>query len=134
MLEDVTARLELFGYTVIEADAWVLNFIIQKVEKSIKTDCGVYDSDTSSIIIPDGLHEVAVDMVVGEFLFSKKSVGQLTGFDVSAAIKQIQEGDTSITYAIGDGDNTPERRLDALISYLLNHGKGELASYRCFKW
>jgi len=134
MLEDVTARLASFGYIVTEADAWVLGFIIQKVENHIKNDCGVYDSVTKTIVIPDGLHQIAVDMVVGEFLFSKKSTGQLTGFNLDAAIKQIQEGDTNITYAIGSGDSTPEQRLDALISYLLNYGKNELVSYRCIKW
>ena len=134
MLEDVTARLASFGYIVTDADAWVLDFIIKKVENHIKNDCGVYDSGTLTIVIPAGLHNIAVDMVVGEFLLSKKSTGQLTGFDLSAAVKQIQEGDTNITYAIGSGDSTPEQRLDILISYLMNHGKGEFASYRCFKW
>jgi len=127
MLEDVKARLASFGYTVTEADAWILDFIIQKVENHIKNDCNV-DA------VPEGLHNIAVDMAVGEFLLSKKSTGQLTGFDLSTAVKQIQEGDTNITYAIGSGDSTPEQRLDMLISYLMNHGKGEFASYRCFKW
>lgn len=134
MLEDVTARLASFGYTVTEADAWVLNFIIKKVEDHIKVDCGVFDSTTSTIIIPEGLHNIAVDMVVGEFLLGKKSIGQLTGFDISAAVKQIQEGDTSVTYSIGSGDKTPEQRLDELILYLMNYGKGSLASYRSISW
>lgn len=134
MLEDVTARLESLGYTVIEADSMVLQFIITKVENNIKTQCGVYDSETESIIVPDGLYNIAVDMVAGEFLFNKKAIGQLTGFDISAAVKQIQEGDTSVTYAIGSGDKTPEQRLDELIFYLMERGKGSFASYRSFQW
>lgn len=127
MLEDVKARLASFGYTVTEADAWILDFIIQKVENHIKNQC-----NTSAV--PEGLYEIAVDMAVGEFLLNKKSMGNLAGFNLETAIKQIQEGDTSITYAIGDGDLTPEKRLDLLIDYLMNRGKNELLSYRCIKW
>lgn len=127
MLEDVTARLASFGYTVTESDAWVLGFIITKVEDHIKSECNV-DA------VPDGLYSIAVDMAVGEFLLNKKATGSLEGFDLTAAIKQIQEGDTSVTYAFGNGDSTPEQRLDALINYLINYGKGSFASYRTFKW
>jgi len=127
MLEDVKQRLSSFGYEVIEDDTWVLEFIIQKVENYIKNNCNI---DT----IPEGLHQIAVDMSVGEFLLNKKSTGQLTGIDLEAAIKQIQEGDTSVTFAYGDGDSTPEKRLDNLISHLLSYGKGSFASYRCIQW
>lgn len=127
MLEDVTARLASFGYTVTENDTWILNFIIQTVETHIKNICNI-DA------IPEGLNNIIVDMVVGGFLLNKKSMGNLAGFNLETAIKQIQEGDTSITYAIGDGDLTPEKRLDLLIDYLMNRGKNELLSYRCIKW
>lgn len=134
MLEDVTARLASFGYTVTEGDSWVLGFIITKVENHIKSDCGVYDATTGTIVVPEGLHNVAVDMVVGEFLLGKKSTGQLTGIDISAMEKSIQEGDTTVTFAIGSGDKTPEQRLDELILFLMNNGKGSFASYRSFSW
>lgn len=127
MLDDVKKRLESFAYTVTEADNWMLEFIIQKVENSIKADCNINT-------IPDGLHNIAVDMAVGEFLLNKKSRGQLEGFDLEAAVKQIHEGDTSVTFAIGDGSKTPEERLDELILYLMNYGKGKFAAYRCIKW
>jgi len=127
MLEDVTARLASFSYTVTEGDSWVLGFIITKIENHIKNDCNV-DA------VPDGLREIVVDMVVGEFLLSKKSTGQLTGIDISAMEKSIQEGDTTVTFAFGSGDKTPEKRLDELILYLVNYGKGSFASCRCFKW
>ncbi len=127
MLEDVTKRLESFGYEVTEADNWMIEFLIQKIENSIKTDCNINT-------IPEELHEIAVDMVVSEFLLNKKSRGQLEGFDLEAAVKQIHEGDTSVTFAIGDGSKTPEERLDELILYLMNYGKGKFAAYRCIKW
>lgn len=127
MLEDVTKRLESFGYEVTETDNWMLEFIIQKIENSIKADCNINT-------IPEELYEIAVDMVVGEFFLNKKSRGQLEGFDLEAAVKQIHEGDTSVTFAIGDGSKTPEERLDELILYLMNYGKGKFAAYRCIKW
>lgn len=127
MLEDVTKRLESFGYEVTEADNWMIEFLIQKIENSIKTDCNINT-------IPEELHEIAVDMVVGEFLLNKKSRGQLEGFNLEAAVKEIHEGDTSVTFAIGDGSKTPEERLDELILYLMNYGKGKFAAYRCIKW
>lgn len=127
MLEDVTKRLESFGYEVTEADDWMIEFLIQKIENSIKVDCNINT-------IPEELYEIAVDMVVGEFLLNKKSRGQLEGFDLEAAVKQIHEGDTSVTFAIGDGSKTPEERLDELILYLMNYGKGKFAAYRCIKW
>lgn len=127
MFEDVVERLESFGYEVTEVDSWMIEFLIQKVENSIKADCNINT-------IPEELHEIAVDMVVGEFLLNKKSRGQLEGFDLEAAVKQIHEGDTSVTFAIGDGSKTPEERLDELILYLMNYGKGKFAAYRCIKW
>src|SRR5690554_5093964 len=127
MIEEVKARLASFDYEVVESDEYMLTFLIQKVENHIK-------NITNRFQVPEGLFNVAVDMVVGEFLLNKKSIGSLEGFNLETAIKQIQEGDTSITYAIGEGDLTPEKRLDLLIDYLINHGKNELLSYRCIKW
>lgn len=128
MIDDVTTRLASFNYEVVASDAWVLSFIIDKVSKNIIQDCGVYDPVTSKMIIPEGLKEIAVDRVVGEFLLSKKSTGQLTGFDLDAAIKSISEGDISIAYAV-----TPEERLNMLIGHLM-HNEVDLSMYRCIRW
>ena len=127
MLEDEKERLASFDYKDTEADSWMLTFLIQKVENHIKNICNIST-------IPEELLNIVVDMVVGEFLLNKKSMGNLEGFDLEAAIKQIQEGDTSITYAIGEGDLTPEQRLDLLIDHLMNRGKNEIISHRCIKW
>lgn len=126
MLEEITERLASFNYQVTEEDSWILTFLIQKVENHIKIICNID-------CIPNELSNIVIDMVVGEFLLNKKSTGDLEGFDLEVAIKQIQEGDTSITYAIGEGDLTPEQRLDLLINYLMDHDK-ELISHRCIKW
>ena len=132
MLEDVKLRLLNLGYTVTDQDSWVLQFIINKVEQEIIIQAGVYDPDLDKMVIPDGFYQNAVDRVTGEFMGEKKSIGGLTGFDVSAAVKSIQEGDTNVTFAIGSGDSTPEKRLDMLIAYLKS--SGSIASYRTFQW
>jgi len=126
-LFDVSKLLESLGYNLKPEDDWLLGFIIQKVENYIKNECNVS-------VVPQGLYYVAVNMTVGQFLFTLKGSGKLVGFDFEAAIKQVQEGDTSVTFAIGDGSLTPEQRFDSLLSYLMNFGKSEFVSYRCIKW
>ena len=129
MYADIIKRLASLGYVFDSADDWVLNFIVDKVTNTIKNECNVIE-------IPDGLHQIAVDMVCGEFLMMKKGSGQLDGFEVdldSAALKQIQEGDTSVSFAI-EAVASPEKRLDALISYLMNYGRSQFITYRRLKW
>lgn len=123
----VLNRLESLGYTIKETDSWMISFSVQKVENTIKNDCNVSS-------VPDGLYSVATDMICGEFLFAKKQTGQLEDFNLEAALKSVQAGDTTVTYAIGDASMTPEQRLNSLISYLMTKGKGEFACYRKIKW
>lgn len=129
MLERIKERLQSLGYTVKDSDDIAINFAMQKVENTIKNDCNISD-------IPDGLMNIAIDMVVGEFLMSKKTFApnDLLKFNLDAAIKQIQEGDTNISFAVGEGSKTDEQRLDSFIDYLLNYGRDEFITYRRFRW
>lgn len=104
----------------------MISFSVQKVENTIKNECNV----TS---IPDGLFNIAIDMICGEILSAKKQTGQLEDFNFETALKSVQAGDTTVTYAI-ESSMTPEQRLNNLISYLLNYGRGEFACYRKIKW
>lgn len=129
MLEMVKARLESFGYELVEADAVILPFTIQKVENTIKNDCNVSS-------IPDGLVHIAVDMAVGEFLTAKKtfSPDSIAGLDLDVAVKQIQTGDTNTVFATGEGSLTAEQRLNNFLNYLLTYGRGEFSCYRKIRW
>lgn len=129
MLDSVIERLASFGYAVTEADSWVIGFLIEKVENHIKNSCNI-------LSVPEGLYQIAVDMVVGNFLFEKKAVDadSLTGIDLSAVVKQIQEGDTNVSFAVGEGSKTPEQRLDAVISWLMTYGEKDFVTYRCISW
>ena len=129
MLDDVITRLLDFGCTDVSWDTWTLQFLIEKTGNRIKNICNI-------TCIPDELHHVWVDMVVGEFLMNKKATNpdSLSWLDLTAVAKQIKEGDTTIAFAVGEGNYTPEQRLDALIQYLITHGEQELAAHRRLKW
>lgn len=126
MRDDVISMLSAFG-VVVTADDPLLDILLKNVQQRI---C----NKTNQSVIPDGLEGVAVYMAVGEYLNMKKAVGQLTGFDLDAAIKQIQEGDTNTVFAIGEGSLTPEQRLNALIDYLINSRSDELYRFRKMVW
>jgi len=129
MLDRIKERLQSLGYTVKDSDDIAINFAMQKVENTIKNDCNVSS-------IPDGLMNIAIDMVIGEFLMSKKTFApnDLLSLNLDSAIKQIQEGDINIAFSVGEGSKTDEQRLDSFINYLLTYGRGEFNTYRRFKW
>nr|WP_312985984.1 hypothetical protein [Clostridioides sp.] len=126
LIEDIKNRLAFFGYTLLDSDSLALGFTIDKVENKIKNECSITE-------IPDGLYQVEIDRICGEFLFAKKQSGQLTEYDFDLIEKQIQDGDTSVTYAVEAGQ-TPEQRFDKLVRYLMDTGKGEFASFRRLRW
>ena len=129
-IEKILQRLISFVYKPSVADSWMITFCMQKVENHIKNSCNISE-------IPDGLKEIEIDRICGEFLFSKKQSGQLNannGFDVEMTIKQVQAGDTNVTFAVGEGSETLEAKLNTLISYLMNYGEGDFVCYRQIKW
>lgn len=126
MRDQVISMLTALGVTGASTDP-LLDILLQNVQQRIL-------NKTNQSVIPEGLESVAVYMAVGEYLNMKKTVGQLTGFDLDAAIKQIQEGDTNTVFAIGEGSLTPEQRLNGLIDYLINGRSDELYRYRKLVW
>lgn len=126
MRDQVISMLTALGVTGDATDP-LLDILLQNVQQRIL-------NKTNQSVIPEGLESVAVYMAVGEYLNMKKTVGQLTGFDLDAAIKQIQEGDTNTVFAIGEGSLTPEQRLNGLIDYLINGRSDELYRYRKLVW
>lgn len=128
MLKDVIALLSAIGVTGAGDDP-LLPYMVNSVTERVK-------NETNQPEIPDGLHYVAVELVVGEYLTFKKNAGQLDidGLDLEAAVKQIQEGDTNTVFAIGDGSMTPEQRVDSLISRLCRDRSREFIRYRRLVW
>ncbi len=131
MLEDVKKRLKSLDISVSSEpnsqDELLLNFCIDKVTNHI-------NNQTNLSEIPQGLHEIAVDMVVGEFLYTKKSMGALSvdTLDFDLIAKQVQEGDTNTVFAI-EAKNTPEAQFNAFVAYL-QHNEVDFVRYRVLTW
>lgn len=128
-VKTVIERLKLIGYEVKESDTFSLTFCVEKVTNTIKNETNLSE-------VPDGLSNIAVDMVVGKFLFAKKTLSpdDLAGLDLTSAVKEIKEGDTTVSFVTGEGTMTPEQRLTTYINYLLTYGRTEFSAYRRLKW
>lgn len=122
--QKIEDRLQSLGYVIKPGDENIIPFVMEKVESTIKSSC-----NTTSI--PEGLTNIAIDMVCGEFLYFKKQSGQLEEFDTEVAVKKVKLGDTDITF---DESLSPEQRLDNLIHNLKSSGKEEFSCYRRIRW
>lgn len=127
MLNKVKERLNSLKVPITDNDDALLNFSIDKVTNFIKTQ-------TNQQEIPTELNEIAIDMVIGEFLFLKKSMGQLDieTIDFSPFAKQVQDGDTNVTFAV-EIDGTPESKFNAMIEYL-QHNEVDYRKFRRLSW
>ena len=125
----IVQRLLNFGLKLVESDNWIIMFCMNKAINHIKNSANIS-------IIPNELYEIIVDRICGEFLFNKHKSNQLTldNFDFDMAVKQLQEGDTTIQFAINEGSETDEQKLTSLINYLISYGEGDLICYRKLKW
>ena len=126
MRKEVVDMLRALGFPGAAGDA-LIDMAIERVQWRIKNLANLRE-------VPEGLESMAVSMAVGEYLNMKKLHGQLEGFDLEAAVKQIQEGDTNTIFAIGDGNSTPEQRLDSLINFLINGRLDGIYRYRKLVW
>lgn len=125
----VVQRLLNFGLKLVESDNWIIMFCMNKAINHVKNSANIS-------VIPNELYEIIVDRICGEFLFNKHKSNQLTldNFDFDMAVKQLQEGDTTIQFAINEGSETDEQKLTSLINYLISYGEGDLICYRKLKW
>lgn len=128
MLEDVIALLDALGVAGAGEDP-LLPYLLGSVCQQVRNETNLPD-------VPKGLRHAVVELTAGEYLAFRKNTGQLDldGLDLDAAVKQIQEGDTNVVFAVGDGTLTPEQRLDALISRLRRDRSPELIRYRRLLW
>lgn len=127
MLAQVKQRINSFGIELDPSDDMTLAFVIDKVTNHVK-------NQTNLNGVPLGLHEIAVDMAVGDFLFTKKSMGLLVidslNFDLIE--KRIQDGDTTVEYAV-DANSTPEANFERLLMSL-KHNEDDFLRYRVLLW
>ena len=124
---DVIDRLGQFGYKVKPEDNSAIDFELRKTINYVKNYCNI-------TTIPEILDPRIIDKVCGGFLFTKKNSGELDGFDYDALIKSIKEGDTTLTYAVGQGEDTPENRFDALLKSLDRGFDKWITPHRRLRW
>lgn len=124
----VILYLEALGVQIATGDA-LLGMVIRGVEQRVK-------NLSNQTELPEGLEPMAIRMVVGEYLSTLKGMGLLdiSTIDLEAAEKQIKEGDTQITFSVGEGTLTPEQRLDVLIAALVAVDMAEIYHYRRLLW
>lgn len=122
----VIERLVSFGYAPTSADVWVIAYSMQKAGNHVL-------NQINHQTIPEGLSEMAVDMMCGEFLHSKFLSGQLelTGLDLDGMISSVKLGDTDVSF---DADGSDEAKVQKLLKWLMD-GKGcDLLCYRKMRW
>lgn len=127
MFSRLLERLRFLGFPCEENDSEFLEGLLTDASSRVLAEIGICS-------LPEELESLVINLTAGEYLFCKKAAGKLHGFDSEAAIKQLQEGDTSVTYAFGDGARTPEERLDALIKSLRSIPPGLAAAWRKMRW
>lgn len=129
MFKTARERLLSFGYEFKSSDKPLLSFAVQRAENTVKNECNLSE-------VPEGLLNAVVDMAAGEFLLSKKTFApeDISGLDLDAAVKSLQVGDASTSFAVGEGSLTAEQRLDNFIGRLMNGGREQFYCYRRIRW
>lgn len=125
-VQSVTDHLEiLFGYKVTsEEDIKKVKHLVEYTKDFIKAYCHRKD-------IPEVIVHNTLDKIVGDFLFLKKSQGDLTDsegnplFDFSKGISSVNVGDVSVDIGDDSADSgiSPEAQFDNLIDGLRNQNK-----------
>ena len=123
----VISRLKMLGYTATVEDNNHLDYELNKTINYVMNYCNI-------TTIPEILDPRIIDRVCADFLYYKKNSGSLEGFNYDAVIKSIKEGDTTVTYAVGQGEDTPENRFDAFVKQLERGFDKWLTHYRCIRW
>ena len=125
--DQVIDRLTMFGYTATESDYNHIDFELNKILNYTKNYCNITE-------IPEILDPRIIDKICYEFLFYKKNSGQLEGFDYNTVIKEIKEGDTTLKYAVGQCEDTPESRFDSFVKQLERGFDKWITPHRRLRW
>lgn len=128
-LSQVENRLKQLGYKVAEngSDRDQLEFELNKIINYTKNYCNLTE-------LPEIIDPRLIDRVCADFLYYKKNSGNLDGFNYDAVIKSIKEGDTTLTYAVGQGEDTPENRFDSFVKQLERGYDKWITPHRRLRW
>lgn len=120
-------RLKQLGYVATESDYDQIEYELQLILNYVKNYCNI-------TTIPDILDYRIVDRVCGAFLFNKKNTGSLDSFDYDIVVKELKEGDTTVKYAVGQGEDTPENRFDTVVKAMERGFDKWITPYRRLRW
>lgn len=126
-VEHVVKRLKMLGYTPTPEDNDMVEFELQRTVNYVLNYCNITE-------IPEILDLRIIDRVCSYFLYNKKNSGSLEGFDYDVVIKSVKEGDTTLTYAVGQGEDTPENRFDAFVKSLERGFDKWITPHRRLRW
>jgi len=124
MKDQLLKRLGELGITPIPEDEGLLKSMLKGAKRKLLAETGQYE-------LPNALKPTMLDMAAGEYLQFLQSIGRLEGFDQEHAIRQMSQGDTSITYAIATEKKSP---IDALIERLTNPPQALITQWRRVRW
>lgn len=128
-LQDVEQLLTAMGYTSQTGDDWLKGFCADKVVERIKNACNVAN-------VPDGLYYTAVALIVAEFLTLKIGTGAtagLTNLNFEPVLKQLQEGDTNMVFAV-DVNSSDSAQMLGLLNLLKSTAEAQFVTYRRIRW
>lgn len=125
--QNIIDRLMQLGYIPTDADHEQIDFELKSITNYVMNYCNI-------TTIPEIVDPRIIDRVCSDFLYYKKNSGSLTGFNYDAVIKSIKEGDTTLTYAVGQGEDTPENRFDAFVKTLKNGFDKWITPHRGIRW
>jgi len=124
MKEKLLKRLDELNITYVPEDEGLLKSMLKGAKRRLLAETGQHK-------LPEALKTVMIDMAAGEYLLFRKSMGSLEGFDCEHAIRQMSQGDTSITYAIANEGQAP---VDALAQRLLTPPPALITAWRRVRW
>lgn len=125
--EQIIDRLKQLGYDAKESDWKQIDFDMNKTINYVLNYCNITE-------IPNIVEYRIIDRVCADFLYYQKNSSQLEGFNYDAVIKQIKEGDTTISYAVGQGEDTPENRFDSFVKQLERGFDKWITPHRRLRW
>ena len=124
MIERLNLRLGELGILPPAEDIPLLEALLERANFKLL-------ARTGQAVLPEELEGSAVDMAAGEYLLVRKNTGRLEGFDQDYAIRQMSQGDTSITYAVEGGVLSP---FEGLIERLRRPPEALVQKWRRMRW
>ena len=130
----IKSKIAMLGYQFAEEsasdDEAVINMILGDVQSYIKNFCNLEELEGDILLALTGY---ITDKVAGQFVFLKRTTGQMDGMiSFQNNPVSVSEGDTSISF--GSGAVSPEESYTKELDRMRLHDAEELIKYRRVAW